>query len=130
MTIRDRLYTGNREPTVDELLDDEIAGLLMRGDGIRLTDVRQIAKDTKTAIYDCARIMNDGVDATRWPLYGITLTNGPPRVSLSLIKATASPLGAMMAHLRDWTSANRVLRRSFSAYPLASGGSRNGFNTH
>ena len=45
-----RVYTGNCEPSVDELLDDEIARLLMRRDGIQLTDVRQIVEETKAAI--------------------------------------------------------------------------------
>jgi hypothetical protein len=45
-----QLYSGNREPTVDELLNDEIADLLMRRDGIQFTDVRQIVEETKAAI--------------------------------------------------------------------------------
>ena len=48
--MTNRLYTGNREPTVDELLNDEIVGLLMRCDGIRLTDVRQIVEETKATL--------------------------------------------------------------------------------
>lgn len=48
--MTNHLYTGNCEPTVDELLNDEIASLLMRRDGIQFTDVRQIIEDTKAAI--------------------------------------------------------------------------------
>ena len=58
--MTNHLYTGNCEPTVDELLNDEIASLLMRRDGIQFTDVRQIIEEiTQKQLYDCARIMND-----------------------------------------------------------------------
>jgi hypothetical protein len=48
--MANHLYTGNREPAVDELLNDEIASLLMRRDGIEVTAVRQVVEETKAAI--------------------------------------------------------------------------------
>jgi hypothetical protein len=48
--MANEFYTGNCEPSVDELLNDQIATLLMRRDGIKLTDIRRIVEETKAAL--------------------------------------------------------------------------------
>ena len=43
-------FGKNCEPTIDELLNDHIAGLLMARDGIGVADVRQVLENTKAAL--------------------------------------------------------------------------------
>jgi hypothetical protein len=45
-----RLYCGNSEPTVAELLNDRIASILMACDGVHLADVLRLVEDAKTAL--------------------------------------------------------------------------------
>ncbi len=49
------LYSGNREPTVDELLHDEIANLLMARDGLDAADVFRVVDAARTALSRPAR---------------------------------------------------------------------------
>ena len=49
------LYSGNREPTVDELLHDEIANLLMARDGLDASDVFRVVDEARTALSRPAR---------------------------------------------------------------------------
>jgi len=49
-----QLFWGNREPSIDELLTDEIAGLLRSADGLDLADVHReiIAAKRKTTLWN------------------------------------------------------------------------------
>ena len=48
--MRTGLYSGNREPTIDELLDDEIAALLMARDGVEPSDIFTVVEAAKIAL--------------------------------------------------------------------------------
>jgi hypothetical protein len=41
------LYSGNSEPTIDELLSDDIATFLRRRDGLHVTDVIRAIEQAK-----------------------------------------------------------------------------------
>lgn len=45
--MRNRLYSGNAEPGVEELLDDPIAALLRARDGLHLDEVRYAVERAK-----------------------------------------------------------------------------------
>ena len=49
--MRTGLYSGNHEPTVRELLDDEIANLLMARDGLDASDVFRVVDEARTALF-------------------------------------------------------------------------------
>lgn len=48
--MQDRLFCGNIEPTIDELLSDPIAHLLRSRDGIAVDDVLAAVERAKTAL--------------------------------------------------------------------------------
>lgn len=45
--MRNKLYSGNAEPSVEELLDDPIAALLRARDGLHLDEVRHVVERVK-----------------------------------------------------------------------------------
>lgn len=45
--MRNRLYSGNAEPPVHELLEDPIAALLRERDGLHLDEVRHVVERVK-----------------------------------------------------------------------------------
>jgi hypothetical protein len=46
------LYSGNVEPTINEMLRDSITHLLMARDGIGASEVLAVVERTKTALRD------------------------------------------------------------------------------
>lgn len=50
MPMRDRLFHGNAEPTIHELLSDPIADLLRRRDGIAVDEVLATVEQAREAL--------------------------------------------------------------------------------
>jgi hypothetical protein len=50
MPMQDRLFHGNIEPSIDELLSDPIAQLLRKRDGIEVDDVLVTVERAKAAL--------------------------------------------------------------------------------
>jgi hypothetical protein len=48
--MHDRLFRGNAEPTIDELLSDPIARLLRQRDGIAVDDVLATVEQAREAL--------------------------------------------------------------------------------
>jgi len=55
-------YSKNREPTIDELLDEHITSLLMARDGVQRADVVELVENTKTAL----RLTRRRLGPVRW----------------------------------------------------------------
>ena len=58
------LYSGNIEPTLDELLSDPITQLLLGRDGLALETTRAIAEDARQRLYGARQdvpLLNGGV---------------------------------------------------------------------
>jgi hypothetical protein len=43
-------YSGNSEPTIDELLAEDITNLLMARDGVQRADVVELVENVKAAL--------------------------------------------------------------------------------
>jgi hypothetical protein len=43
-------YSKNSEPTLDELLDEDITSLLMARDGVQVADVIELVENAKAAL--------------------------------------------------------------------------------
>jgi hypothetical protein len=51
-SMAERLFAGNREPSINELLTDEIARLLRAADGLDLADVIREVEAAKSNVED------------------------------------------------------------------------------
>ena len=66
--VPNRLYDANKEPKLDELLNDHIASLLMARDGVSVADVHRIVDETLSRFRRIdVWINNAGIGITRPP---------------------------------------------------------------